>query len=321
MAIFVARQPILNRKQKTVAYELLFRTGWDNAFPQSDPSQASNKIIHDSMMEFGFEFLVGNNQAYVNITRELLLGEQYSVLPTSGVVLELTEDVKPDPDVLAACHRLKESGYMLALDDFVFDDGYGPLLEIADVVKVDFLATSREEREQLAKKLTQYNVALLAEKVETGEDFKEGCKLGYNLFQGYFFCEPEIVTRNEIPRFKLNYLRFLQEINSPDVDYDQLEEVIKQEVSLSMKLLRYLNSAALGLSLEVTSIKHALVLLGERNIRKWASAIALASLGEDKPSELAVTGLVRARFCENIGREEGFDGSETDMFLMGMLSV
>ncbi len=321
MSVFVARQPIFQKELKTIGYELLFRSGWENVFSHDDRDEATGRVIHDSLMEFGFNALIGSNQAYINITRDILIRELYSAYPSSGVVFELTEDIKPDREVLAACEKLKESGYRLALDDFVYDKSYDGLLSLADIVKVDFLNSTLDECRDLVGRLSRYDVELVAEKVESREIYLEALEMGYHYFQGFFFCKPEIVTREEVPKFKLNYLRFLQEVNQPSLDYDELVKTIKREVSLSVKLLRFLNSAAIGLRLEVTSIKHALALLGERRIKKWASAVALTSLGENKPAELAVTGLVRAHFCESIGRELGWADLESDLFLAGLLSV
>ncbi|HNT35559.1 MAG TPA: HDOD domain-containing protein [bacterium] len=162
---------------------------------------------------------------------------------------------------------------------------------------------------------------MLAEKVESHEDVQEGMNVGYSLFQGYFFCKPEVVKGKTVPEYKINYLRFLQELSRPDLDFDELEGIIKQEVSLSMKLLRLLNSAAMGLRREVNSIKHALVLLGERPLKKWASLIAFTNLGDDKPSELLITCLVRARFCEFLARSARMADRELDLFLTGMFSA
>jgi len=319
--LFVARQPILDAAKKTVGYELLFRSGAENVFSGADADLASGRVVHDSLLEFGLGSLVGARKAYINITRHTLLSELYTMLPREQVVIELLETVSPTPEVIEACKQLKKNGYTLALDDFVYRPETEPLLEVADIVKVDILATPEEERAALVGRLARHRVTLLAEKVETSESFRETLKRGYALFQGYFFHRPEVVSTSGIPRLKINYLRFLEAVNRPEINFTQLEQVIKREVSLSVKLLRYLNSAALGLRQEVTSIKHALVLLGERPLRQWASVVALVDLGEEKPAELVITGLSRARFCEIMGKHAGYADRELALFMMGILSV
>jgi c-di-GMP-related signal transduction protein len=321
MSIFLARQPIFDDAGATAAYELLFRSGWENAFTGGDRDAACEQTLHDSLMEFGLGALTGSKSAYFNMTRKALLEEKYAVLPKERVVLELLEDVEPDGAVLEACRSLKTAGYRLALDDFAFSQRHVPLVELADFVKIDFLATAAPERLSMVQKLASYPALLIAEKVEDRETFEEAKNLGFGMFQGFFFAKPEILSRSEVPRFKLGYLQFLKAIHKPQLDYQELEETIKQETSLSVKLLRFMNSAALGMSAEVTSIRRALMLLGESRLRKWASIVVLAGMGEDRPSELVVTGLIRARFCELLGERAVVGVRTLDLFLVGLLSV
>jgi c-di-GMP-related signal transduction protein len=321
MDIFVARQPIFNRNRKVVAYELLFRSGMENYFNHHDPDEASSRVIDGSLIGFGLDRLTAGKRAFLNFTRRILVSELYSLLPPKYAVVELLENIDPDQDVLTACQNLKTQGFTLALDDFVFDPKYRALISLADIIKVDFMLSSPAERRALATELENDRVELLAEKIETHDDFTEALDLGYRYFQGYFFCRPEIVTGREIPGFKLNYLRFLQEVNRPEIDFDRLEGIIKQELSLSVKLLRYLNSASFGWRHEVTSIRQAIRIFGERQIKKWASLVAMMHMGEDKPSELVLTSLARARLCELLGAISGFRERELELFLMGLLSL
>ncbi len=223
--------------------------------------------------------------------------------------------------MIAACKTLKQSGYLLALDDFVFRTEFEPLLPFADIVKVDLLGTSPEMRREHSQRLLDRGVQLLAEKVETHEQFTEAAGLGYRYFQGYFFCRPEMVSRKELSASKTQCLQFLKELNRLEIDYDRLEQVIKREVSLSVRLLRFLNSAAFGWRDRVTSIKQALILLGETPLRKWGALVALRLLGDDKPAELISTCLVRARLCELLAPRVQLESREMDLFFMGMLSV
>ena len=320
MDVFIARQPILDADQKVFGYELLYRAGPENIFPGIDADAASSQTIHDSVATFGLDALAPMKLAFVNVARRVLTEHLYSILPTQRVVLELLETVKPDAEVVEACKELKRSGYLLALDDYVEDADYAPLIEMADFIKVDFLTTSTAKRQELVT-LYGSRVHLLAEKVETVEEFREGMRLGFEYFQGFYFCTPEMISRKEIPAFKLNYLQLIQEVSRLELDFDRLEEIIKGDVSLSVRLLRMLNSAAFGYKGRVRSVKGALTLLGEATVKKWATMLAIGELGEDKPAELVVTCLVRARVCELLAPLASLAGHAHDLFLVGLLSL
>lgn len=317
---YVARQPIFDLKQDVFAYELLFRSGTENVFRHNDGDQATRLTIGNSVNLLGLEDLVDGRKAFINMTRQLLIDEMFTVLPPKHAVVEVLETVEPDAQVIEACRKLKKDGYLLALDDFAFHPRFKPLLELADFVKIDFIASTKEQRKLMAKMYGD-SLSLLAEKVETREEVTEAIDLGYKYFQGYFFCKPEIIAAKELVSVKQQYLRFLQQVNEPDIDFDKIEQTLKSEVSLSVKLLRYLNSAGFGLAQKITSIKQALVLLGEEPLRKWASLVALTSLAADKPAALVVTCLSRARFGELIAGYINLSERTLDLFLMGMLST
>ena len=321
MDVFVARQPIFDRQQKVYAYELLFRSSLENFFSHPDPNLASAKVISDSFFLFGMETITGGKRAFINVTRESLLQEYLAMFPKALTVVEILETVEPDEEVIEACRKLKEEGFLLALDDFVYSDRFIPLVDMADIIKVDFLGTDVPERRAMVERFSGRGIKLLAERVETREEFDLAVNLGYDYFQGYFFSKPVILQKKDIPGFKLNYLQIIREINRPELNYDQLEDVIKREVSLSYKLLRYINSPFFGWKREVTSIRHALTLLGDKSVRKWASLVALASMGSDKPEELVTSAVVRAKFCELLAPKTGLAAREEDLFLMGMFSM
>ncbi len=321
MDIFVARQPIFDRHNVVMGYELLFRSGSDNFFSGASPDAASARNIDTSLMGFGLDSLTGQRLAFVNVSRGALLEELYTLLPPERTVVELLETVAPDQPVLDACKRLKSAGYRLALDDFVPRPEYEPLLPYADILKIDFRQTRPARIEALADRFRDHGLGLLAEKVETEADRRQAVNLGFHYFQGYFYCRPEMIHGKDIPPSKLNYLRFLSEINKEDVSFDRVEEIIRQEVALSVKLLRYLNSAGFGWRYEVTTIEQALRLLGVRPLRKWASLMAFGRLADDKPQELVVTALFRARFSELLASLVNLPGHDLELFLTGMLST
>ncbi len=321
MDTFVARQPIFDRNQKVYGYELLFRSGVENIFIHPDPEQATSKVISDSFFLLGISRLTGGKRAFINITKDILLGEYLYLIPKELIVVEILENVDVNSQVIQACEKLKRAGYLIALDDFVYEDSYKPLLKLADFVKVDFLSTNGDKRKALVENFSAYGPRFLAEKLETHFSFREAKSLGYQYFQGYFFNKPEIIRGRDISGSKLHYLLMLQEINRPELNFKKLGEIIKKEVSLSYKLLRYINSAYFGLPNKISSILQALVLLGEREIRKWCSLIAIAQMGLDKPEELILQAIIRARYCELIAQRLGKNERKDDFFLMGMFSL
>ncbi len=321
MKKFVARQPILDRNKKVFAYELLFRSGLENFFQSKLPNQASSSVMVDSFLLLGLQSLTGGGRAFLNITQDLLLKQYVTLLPKEQAVIEILETVEPTAQVVSACKMLKQKGYLLALDDFVQSEKSEPLVGLVDFIKVDFKTTPDWVRRHLAQHYSVRGIQMVAEKVETPEEFQEALGMGYSLFQGYFFCRPEILFGRDIPAYKLNYLLLLREINRDEPDLGKIEEVLKQETSLTYKLLRYLNSAAFAFVGEIKSIRHALSLLGLREIRKWTSLVSLACMADDKPNELVVSSVLRAKFCENLAAYVGLKERSTELFLMGLLSM
>src|SRR5579872_2349786 len=317
---FIARQPILSRERDVFAYELLFRSGIQNSFDGGNLEQASASLLDTSFM-IGLQKLTGGQRAFVNCPRDFLLHDYISLFPRDLVVVELLENIKPDTEVVDACRRLKQGGYLLALDDFVDTPDWAPLIELADFIKVDFRLTNQEERRALPARYKGKKIRMLAEKVETPEEFLEATKLGYSLFQGYFFCRPEMLQHRDMPASKLAYLDLLRAVTAPEFNIRALASKIKHEPSLTYKLLRYLNSAGFGLRAEINSIPHALSLLGERELRKWIAVVSVGVLADGKPDELMTVPLVRGRFCELLAPLAGMDGHANDLFLLGLLSV
>ena len=321
MKVFVARQPIFNRDREVVGYELLYRDGVADFFPECDPDAASANVIMSGTMVFGMEELVGGKMAYVNATRNLLLQDAFEMLDSSRTVVEILETVDPDPDVVEACRRLRERGFTIALDDFVYRQELVPFLQLAGIVKVDFKETSIETCHHLARKLRKLNIRSLAEKIESYREFRLAWEMGYELFQGYFFARPELMKGEDVPGFKHNCMQLLQEIHQPDLDVNRLEEILKRDVALSYKLLRYINSAHFGMRVRVSSIRHAMNLLGEGEVKKWATLVLMSNLGEDKPQQLLLQAIFRAKFLESLAPLVRLADRREDLFLMGMFSL
>lgn len=320
--VFVARQPIFDRTLRVYGYELLFRhSPLENFFAYPDPDEAATRVIHDSLHVFGLDLLAQDRRIFINVTRSVLVENLVQLLPRERTVVELLETVQPDEEVLQACRTLKAAGYTLALDDFVIFPGCEPLLELADIVKVDFAASDSVARAEMPIRFRREGLLFLAEKVETAEEFHEALGLGYDLFQGYFFRRPEILTAREIPSTETSHLRLLQAVSQEPIDFRRVEEVIKHDVALSVRLLRFLNSAYFGWRSQVTSIRQALVLLGERPLRKWVTMVAITGLAAGRPEELVVTALLRARLCELLAPIAGAPEAAFDLFVAGMLSA
>jgi len=317
-AKFVARQPILTREEQVFGYELLFRDGVADYFQSSDPEAASRSTL-DSSLLMGLDVLCAGRRAFVNCTREVLLKDYVTLLPPQQTVVEVLESVEADALVMSACQRLKEQGYMIALDDFAPDDPREPLTDLADILKVDVMRTTPAQQAAMVKRYGPWRCRLLAEKVETREVFQAAQDLGFVYFQGYFFRRPEVLTTHEIPANRLNYLRMLQAVSKPEIDAREIENLIKTDAAACYRLLRYLNSAVFGFATEIHSIRHALSLLGEREIRRWIRLVATLGAAEQKSSELVNLALGRARFCELLSSKVRH--GDSDLFLMGLLSL
>jgi EAL and modified HD-GYP domain-containing signal transduction protein len=317
---YLARQPILNRSRELFAYELLFRNSLQNSCDGLNLELASTSVMDTSFL-IGFEKITAGHPMFINCPRDFLLRDYISLFPPKSVVVEILETVKPDQEIVEACRHLKQAGYSIALDDFVDSTEWAPLVELADIIKVDFRLTDRREQSAIVSRYAGKNIRMLAEKVETQEEFAAGMKIGYSLFQGYFFCRPEMMQHHNLPSFKLVYMELLHAATAPEFDILKLASKIKHEPSLTFRLLRYLNSAAFALRTEIHSVEYALSLLGERELRKWIAVVSVGVLADGKPDELMTVPLVRGRFCELMAPLSGMEGHASDLFLMGLLSV
>lgn len=315
---YVARQPILTADEKVYGYELLFRDGIENHFRETDADSASRRTLNTSL-HLGLDLLCDSRRGFVNCTREVLLKDYMTLLPPKLGVVEVLESVPVDDLVVAALQRLKQAGYLIALDDFAANDPREPFTAFADILKVDMRQTPIEQGAEMVKKYGSWRCNLLAEKVETREEFTAAKAAGFTYFQGYFFRRPEVLQAKEIPANRLSYLRLLRAVSQPELNVREFEEMIKQEVSICYRLLRYLNSAAFGIQNGVHSVRHALALLGEREVRRWVRLVATLTIAENRSSELVASAMVRARFCELLAPR--VPHGESDLFLMGMLSV
>jgi EAL and modified HD-GYP domain-containing signal transduction protein len=318
---FVARQPIFDRRGKVQAYELLFRSSFENCFQCDQPNVASSQVISNTFLTMGMDTVTSGKKAFVNFTRDLILNEVAFLFPRSQLVVEILEEVEPAEDVLQACRLLKDKGYVMALDDFVLSEAYLPFATLADIIKIDFRITDSEARSELIERLAEYSVSFLAEKVETHEEFEEARSLGCKYFQGYFFSRPKVISERDVPSSNRNYLQTLQALQRPNLSIDDLERIVKADVKLTYKLLRYLNSAAFAFVRRIDSIRHGLTLLGREQALRLISLVATAGLLENKAEELVVSSLVRANFCELLAEPLSLKNRRHELFLTGLLSM
>lgn len=317
----VARQPILNRQKTTVAYELLFRDGASNSFPNIDPDTATSKILFDNIIATDFEKITNGNLVFINFTQPLLEQHIPLVVSNQQCVIEILEDCKPTAKLLSAIKYLKEKEYKIALDDFIYDKSWEPFFPYIDIIKVDIEVTPiASVREKFADIKKRYKVVLLAERVETQQDFNEALDAGFGLFQGYFFAKPEIIQQKKIPPSKLTILRLINNINEDVLDFNELERTISTDPNISYKFLRYVNNAASGHQ-RISSLKQTLVYLGESMVKRFATLVITSDATGSKPSIVFLLSLQRAYFLEACVGKYPIKVSKDTAFLTGLFSL
>jgi EAL and modified HD-GYP domain-containing signal transduction protein len=314
----IARQPILNADESVIGYELFFRESQERRNFSADAEAATSAAI-DMLNFVGLGVLCDGRMAFINCTHQMLLSDYFALLPPNDIVIEVQETVPPDDDVIQACQRLKQSGYSIALDNFLPDDKRQALLPYARFLKVDIGKVPSEQRAPLAACHASPDCRMLAQRVESRSEFLISRSDGFTCFQGYFFRHPENLRARQIPANQATYVRLLTAVSKPEIDFSEIEALIKREPSLCYRLLRYLNSPLLGLSSPVVSVRNALNLLGERESVRWIRMATTLVMGQEKSSDLVLSSLVRARFCELIAPK--VEHGNSDLFLMGMLSL
>ncbi|WP_026337727.1 EAL and HDOD domain-containing protein [Teredinibacter turnerae] len=311
-----ARQPIFDRSYEVVAYELLFRQSHANAAEITDGDMATAQVLLKVFGENQIQEVIGNHKAFVNYTRKLVCTPP--PLPSKQLVVELLEDIPFDNEVAAGLKKLRRAGYEIALDDFELTAKTQPLLAFADIVKVDVLAHSREGLAAIVEHLRPYNKTLLAEKVEDHQTMQFCLELGFKLFQGYFLCKPQIVQGISVSEGKQAIIKLISVLNDPEVEFDTIVQTIATDPSLSYKILRLVNSSAIGLPRHVESLNQAVTLLGLSAIRNWASYLLMAN-SSDKPRELCVISMSRAKFCEQLAKQINGRAMADAGFTVGLL--
>lgn len=316
--IYLARQPIYDRQLKVHAYELLYRSGEENSARVFDGDAATAQVLVNALIEIGLPDIIGSSHAFINLTRYHILEGLPAQLAQDRVVLEVLEDILPSAELIQALQALRAAGFRIALDDFIYTADKQTLMEVADIVKLDLPALPGSALTEQVKALRAFPVELLAEKVETPEEY-EYCKaLGFDYFQGYFFCRPHIITGRATPSNRLSILQLLATLQDPQLDFGELQTLIARDVSLSYRILRYINSAHFNIGRKIESIQQAVTLLGLKTIRTWVAILAMTSV-DDKPYELILTALIRAHMCESLAAVA--QESTEHAFTVGLFSV
>ncbi|WP_035588176.1 EAL and HDOD domain-containing protein [Hippea jasoniae] len=321
MDFLIGRQAILKANGKTFGYELLYRENKSkNVSTTSFDGEVSTKrVIINAFLNIGLDRIAKKGRLFINFTKDLITERVFDVLPKERIVVEVLEDVKADKEVVEALKEAKKEGYLIALDDFVFEENLSELVKLADIIKVDFLELSKEKIKKEVELYKPYKLKLLAEKVETKEDFEFAKQLGFEYFQGFFFEKPTIEVKKDIAPYQTTIIKAIKVINGPNTSKEELIKLISGDIYLSTKLLSLINSPFYGLKRKVTSIKQAVDLLGEKKIKEWLNIIYMSKLAEEKPQELAVLATIRAKFAQNLS--DHFKLDKEKAYFTGLFSL
>jgi EAL and modified HD-GYP domain-containing signal transduction protein len=321
MYFYAARQPILDREKNLFAYELLFRDGLENAFPNIDGDEATSRMIAGSQFNFGLEDFLGDKPGFINFTLDTLLKKFPSLLPKDQIVVEILETIQPGKRLLSEVQFLKEQGYQIALDDYIHQKVWRHFYPYIDIIKIDFRTTSQPLMHEIIAAIADFpHIRLLAEKVETIEEFQLALNMGFSYFQGYFFSKPEMLKSKALSPAQMTLAELLYETSKSEMDLTVITQIFQRDVHLSYKLLRYSNSAVFKRRSEIETIKQALVVLGQDELKKFLSVLFTAQVCSEKPAELMRLAMTRAKFAEGIAAIH----RKTDIakaFLTGMMSL
>jgi c-di-GMP-related signal transduction protein len=321
MDVYVARQAIFDMNKEVIAYELLFRNNNINKFVSIENVNPTLDVIRNSFFLIGLNKITGGKKAFINFDEELIKSELIERFSKDHIAIEVLESVKPDDRVIECCKKLKEKGYIIALDDFMYQEEFDELMKYIDIIKVDFLITKGEKRKEIMRRIKNKNIKFLAEKIETEDEYKEAVGYGYSYFQGYFFCKPSIISGRDVSGYKFTYMNLIEELNKDNVNIREIETLIKSDVLLSYKLLKAVNSAHCCLKRKITCIGDAIMIIGIKELKRWIFIITLKQMGENGIDELVKMSLIRAYFVESLSKKIQLNICEFDAFLTGMFSL
>ena len=322
MKVFLARQPIFTPKKKIFGYELLFRNGLENSFPDIDGDVATSNLMSNIFFPFDFKEILGGKPGFLNFTEQLILQRIPLLLPKEHFIIEVLENIEPKDSVISALSQLSENGFTLALDDFIYHNKFEPMIELCKIIKFDLIATPLEHIHQIIKNIkNKHNITLLAEKIETHAEFDQAKKMGFDLFQGYFFSKPELLSTKGISTFQTTKLKLIKEFSRKNLILENVEKLIKKDAAVSFKLLKFINSAYYYRLNPINTIKDAITYLGTNELRKFINIVVVSDLSTKKPNELVRSSIIRARMCEKCGSVMNTTFSTDELFTLGLFSL
>ena len=319
MKVYVARQPIFDQQLRVCGYELLYRRSEKNMFEHVDDSLATADVIHNAYLVFNFRELTEGTRAFINFPQSLIEGEVPSLLPRQSLVIEVLEHVEPTEKVLQSLRSLRRQGYTIALDDFVFEEKYRPLIGLADIIKIDYQATPVDQQKRLIDALG-HRVEFLAEKIETPLEYETAKQLGYKMFQGYFFSRPTVIHGAEVHPLRLTLIEVLKELDNPEPNFKRISGLIERSVDLSYKMLRSVNTVYQKGRHTIQSIEQAVARIGLDELKRWSYLMLLREMQTSESKELIKTSVIRGKMMELIAEEEGMAIASFDAFITGIFS-
>jgi EAL and modified HD-GYP domain-containing signal transduction protein len=321
MDIFVARQPIFTLQKKIFGYELLFRLGLENAFPDVDGDIATSNVLSNTFFSFELKEILNDKPGLINFTKKLILQKTPLLFSQQHIIIEVLEDIEPDKEIIDALKLFKQKGFNIALDDFIYHEKFRSMMDLCQIIKFDLIATPLSTLADIVKDVqSNYNITLLAEKVETYEEFELAKKMGFSLFQGYFFSRPEVLSKKDISPNQITKLNLINEAGRKELDFKKIEGFIKKDVSVSFKLLKFINSAYFTRPTPINTIKDAVTYLGTDELRKFINVVAVSDLSKNKPNELIRSSVIRARMCEQCGSVIKTHFTTDELFTLGLFS-
>jgi EAL and modified HD-GYP domain-containing signal transduction protein len=322
MDIFVARQPVFTSDKKLFGYELLFRLSLDNMFPNIDGSAATSGVLSNTFFSFGLNDILGGKPGLINFTRDLLLKQTPLLFPRDHIIIEVLEDIEPEPEIIDVLKAFKSQGFRIALDDFVYDQKFSEMIHLCDMIKFDIMATPLDTLGPVLRSIGNElkHITLLCEKVETHEAFEQAKAMGFELFQGYFFSKPEVISYKGLAANQITNLKLLNEVSKQEPAIDAIKEMIKNDVAISFKLLTFINSAYFKRLTSVDTIKDAITFLGMQELKKFIYVVVVSHMNPDKPTELIRFSMIKARMCEQCAHILKTQFTPEELFTVGLFS-
>ena len=321
MDVYIARQPIFDNHMNLYGYELLYRQSDKNYFVEIDDDKATTELIYNSFLVVGLNDLTDGTKAFINFSKDLINSQVPYLLPKDRVVFEILERQEATQETIDTCDKMRALGYELALDDFVMEDSFLPLIDKVDIIKVEYPSVSLSDQRNFIQKLrSKSKVKFLAEKIETREDYQRAVEIGYDYFQGYFFSKPAMVNSKEIASLNLNLFSILEELKKPEPSYPEISEIIQRDLGLTYKLLKLANSAYMGARNNIKSIPQALTYIGIKELHQWVSLMMLKELQNVENAEMIKLSLIRGKLMELIAAEFDCSNDISEYFFTGMFS-